>query len=69
MAEKIREKVANLPLICGDTPLTVTFSIGIAAFPENSNDKSHLLELADQALYRAKEMGRNRTVLWSDPTS
>jgi len=39
----------------------VTFSIGIACFPEDTQNKDHVLTLADNALYQAKENGRNRT--------
>jgi diguanylate cyclase (GGDEF)-like protein len=69
LAEKIRARIAQLQLISGDKTLTVTLSIGIAVFPENGSDKPSLIELADQALYRAKNAGRNQTVLCSDPTS
>jgi len=41
----------------------VTFSAGIATFVEGSDtDAARLIERADQALYRAKELGRNRSV-------
>jgi diguanylate cyclase (GGDEF)-like protein len=66
MAERIREKVALLKLRDGDKPFTVTLSLGIAVFPKNRGEKEGLIEMADQALYRAKQEGRNRTVLWSD---
>ena len=38
----------------------VTISIGVAAFPTDSNDPIELVEMADSALYRAKREGRNR---------
>jgi diguanylate cyclase (GGDEF)-like protein len=38
----------------------VTTSIGVACFPEDGADAETLLKNADIALYRAKEMGRNR---------
>jgi diguanylate cyclase (GGDEF)-like protein/PAS domain S-box-containing protein len=41
----------------------VTFSAGIAAYPEHEQTAEGLFRLADQTLYRAKEMGRNRTCL------
>lgn len=37
----------------------LTISIGIAAFPEHATTKQHLLNLADQAMYRGKDSTRN----------
>ncbi|MFZ4665340.1 MAG: diguanylate cyclase [Prochlorotrichaceae cyanobacterium] len=51
-----------------DTGVSITFSCGIASFPDYL-DATHLNDAADQALYKAKRRGRNRTVLAipSDP--
>jgi two-component system cell cycle response regulator len=38
----------------------ITISIGVASFPEDSRDPIELVEMADAALYRAKQTGRNR---------
>jgi diguanylate cyclase (GGDEF)-like protein len=42
---------------------SVTSSQGIASFPQHASDFKSLWERADQALYRAKQMGRNRPAL------
>jgi diguanylate cyclase (GGDEF)-like protein len=42
----------------------ITASIGISSFPENADTISILSERADQALYAAKDAGRDRAVLW-----
>lgn len=42
----------------------LTLSLGIAEYPTDSKDLYELLDLADRALYRAKEEGRNRVVTW-----
>lgn len=38
----------------------VTLSIGVASYPETTSEPDKLFELADKALYRAKNLGRNR---------
>jgi diguanylate cyclase (GGDEF)-like protein len=47
----------------------VTISIGIAAFPDDSQDPIELVEMADSALYRAKREGRNRVCTYHTPTA
>jgi diguanylate cyclase (GGDEF)-like protein len=43
--------------------LHITSSIGVAVYPETAKTPAELKELADKALYRAKELGRDRTEL------
>ena len=45
---------------------TITISIGVAAFPSDSEDPLELIEMADSALYRAKRQGRNRVCAFKD---
>lgn len=48
------------------TPLRcITFSCGIATYPDPTQDPHKLLRHADEALYHAKRSGRNRCVVWS----
>jgi diguanylate cyclase (GGDEF)-like protein len=66
LAERVRSAVANTPL-SGDNlePVgPVAISIGLALLPEHGTDFGELIELADAAMYRAKELGRNRVMLW-----
>jgi diguanylate cyclase (GGDEF)-like protein len=44
----------------------LTVSLGIAEYPSDSRDVYELLELADRALYRAKNLGKNRVIAWND---
>jgi diguanylate cyclase (GGDEF)-like protein/PAS domain S-box-containing protein len=46
------------PFAIGGHSLHVQFSIGIAMFPENGSDSEALYICSDEAMYRAKEMGR-----------
>ena len=60
-AEKIRQTISNDPFTSvGEDPVTVTVSIGVACYPLHGNGYQSLIEAADQALYRAKEEGRDR---------
>lgn len=59
-AERIRKQVEATQLIIGDDTIAVTSSFGIATYTDNAETKSDFLERADQALYDAKEAGRNR---------
>jgi diguanylate cyclase (GGDEF)-like protein len=62
-AEKIRNAIAALNIHHGGRTLgTVTASFGVAAFPGNGRDAHALIHAADQALYKAKQAGRNCVV-------
>ena len=58
VAEKILERVVE-PVIAGTTALQVSVSIGIAFHPYDGTDIDTLLRNADDAMYRAKQAGRN----------
>ncbi len=65
MAERIRKEVHALSLQHEGEPVHLTMSLGLAVFPDNSDDKPTLINYADQALYKAKNSGRNQTTAWS----
>lgn len=58
VAEKILERVVE-PVAAGTAVMAVTASIGIAVYPYDGTDIDTLLRNADDAMYRAKEAGRN----------
>jgi len=59
-AERLRQKVAITPLMTDDQAIPITVSIGITAMRETDTNADTALIRADEALYRAKENGRNR---------
>lgn len=64
LAERIRSAIADTPFHISSGPLAVTCSIGFASYPAapgaiGAPDWQGVVELADQALYRVKEHGRN----------
>ncbi len=65
-AERLRLAVAGalFPGFADDPEMTVgkTVSLGVATYPDITQDTQALVTLADSALYRAKRSGRNRTV-------
>jgi diguanylate cyclase (GGDEF)-like protein len=63
MAESMRVRCSELEADTRDGPIQVTVSAGVATLVGDEIDAGELLEVADLALYRAKESGRNRT--WS----
>jgi len=66
MAERLRREVENLVFHCGAQAVRVSMSFGLAVFPRHGTEKEVLVGRADQALYQAKEQGRNRVVLWRE---
>lgn len=67
VAEKLRKTVEEYPFDDGDTVYHVTISIGVAcATPaDESFQKNAFINAADEALYEAKNSGRNRVALYN----
>ena len=60
-AMELARAVRLMPVEHGGTDLgPVTISVGVSSWPESSESPDSLLGLADRALYRAKEAGRDR---------
>lgn len=63
---RANEIVATLqqPLTVDGRVLTTTASVGASLYPDHGNEAEELLRAADVALFRAKELGRNRVALY-----
>ena len=59
LIESLREDFALVDFHAGDVRFRCTFSAGVSSFPEQPSTESLRLS-SDQALYRAKELGRNQ---------
>jgi diguanylate cyclase (GGDEF)-like protein len=70
VAEKIRQTVEAHPFPASTTDDTqkmhITISLGVASFPADGVAALEIIQKADQALFRAKMSGRNRTCAY-DP--
>jgi diguanylate cyclase (GGDEF)-like protein len=59
-AERIRQAISLEVIKVYDESLKVTVSIGVSTYPDHAANIQTLIEMADQALYLAKETGKNR---------
>jgi len=66
VAERLRKRIEAYEYPGQAVPLHVTISLGISIFPDDATEKMDLIKKADDALYRAKEAGRNNTQIYSD---
>ncbi len=61
MTEKVRQKVESTQVVFKESIINMTISFGIASVvPDYKDPKDNLVDVADNALYRAKVDGRNR---------
>ncbi len=64
VAERLRHAVEELEFAPHGRSIPLRISAGVAAYPElHVEDPSELVELADEAMYRAKTLGRNLCLL------
>jgi diguanylate cyclase (GGDEF)-like protein len=62
ITEKVRRAVAR-PLPLGKEQLRVTVSLGVSLYPLHSRNVDGLLNLADEAMYRAKKAGKDAVLI------
>jgi diguanylate cyclase (GGDEF)-like protein len=63
---RLHENIA-LPIVIQEQSCWVTASIGVSIFPDNNDNMDVLLRLADQAMYVAKQSGKNCYYLYDQP--
>ena len=67
VAERMRRAVAATPFRIPDgREIGITVSIGVSCYPKCADTPQGVVQRADQALYVAKEAGRNRVVLYRE---
>jgi diguanylate cyclase (GGDEF)-like protein len=63
VAERIRRNVERRSFYTPEGKIRITISAGVVSFPETAVESQvELVQLADEALYQAKESGRNKVV-------
>lgn len=70
LAERIRKEVSdscqpakNMQIMCG-----VTISLGVAVFNSDADNEEELVKKADEAMYEAKKLGKNRVAAYKSKT-
>lgn len=68
VAQKLLDEAAR-PIFVGDTECRLSVSIGIGIYPDDGGDGHTLLRNADNAMYRAKDLGKNAFQFFTSPKS
>lgn len=66
VAERIRQEVSDayIPPLEGVSISSISCSVGVSTYPTLCNSKSTLIRTSDNALYEAKNSGRNCTIVY-----
>jgi diguanylate cyclase (GGDEF)-like protein len=64
VAEKIRN-VLNKPFELAQQSLQISCSVGLALYPDHAQTENELLDYADIAMYRAKQLGRDKVEIFT----
>jgi diguanylate cyclase (GGDEF)-like protein/PAS domain S-box-containing protein len=67
IAERLRTVIANNSIPANNTSVSITISIGVANLDKNTASLEELLHRADEAMYAAKQAGRNCWIVWQPP--
>ena len=69
LAERVRANVEAGPVRLGEHHHRLTVSLGVATFPRDASSWQTLVEVADKALYKSKQDGRDRVSAYVPPTA
>lgn len=64
VAERLRRCIAETPIDSSQGPIQITISLGVGILDQDCKNLDDLLHRADQALYAAKQAGRNQVSIW-----
>jgi diguanylate cyclase (GGDEF)-like protein/PAS domain S-box-containing protein len=64
VTERLKDKLAASPIYINGTSIIVSASVGLAEIDKDCVGLDTLLNRADQALYAAKQSGRNQVLVW-----
>jgi len=66
ISEQLRQSISLLEFDSGEDVFSVTVSIGVSQLLNSADSLEEIIKRSDDALYKAKESGRNRVVSWKD---
>jgi diguanylate cyclase (GGDEF)-like protein len=66
IAQRIWQAVSEMPFSFENTLIRVTVSIGVAGLSKDIQDLDTITRCADEALYQAKQAGRNQCKTWNN---
>lgn len=70
IAQRLRQALCDhIFLEAEGHPIKLTASYGISSYPNHARNKKDLIRLADQAMYRAKNSGRDQICIAEQPTT
>lgn len=62
LAERVRARITKYPYLAGDMLIEVTASLGVAELNSDDREFNEILQRADEAMYQAKQAGRNQVI-------
>ena len=66
IAERVREEIMKMSFVGNDSKFSVTTSCGVAELNRDyMKNTDQLINVADNAMYEAKNSGRNKTIIGS----